>query len=158
MPYIQEGKTIKAVSESSLGEGRYSMELWVGSHPTIRPCEVSQTPDIYYWLDGDRATALAEFNFSMVGTRPDFHRKSLFPLTDLGDNVTRLMKYDFLGGYIMRWDNLYDEQPPSDSWFWSYYPDGPEWKKGIELYGASQVYDKLTRPHWPKRMFRRFLA
>ena len=137
-----------------LGQGRYAMETWIGSHPFIQPCDLSNSLTVTYWLNAYRKKFLSKFNFSLFWTRRTFdemlqNARPPYNLHDLNSIPYRMLNSCFLGSMIMKWNYFYGEQPPSDSWMWSYYPDGATWKEGMKLHGASNVYNELTKPYWP---------
>jgi len=47
-----------------------------------------------------------------------------------------------LGVLIWRWHVMYNTTALSDSWEYSYFPDGDNWLKAVEQFGHSQAYQK----------------
>jgi hypothetical protein len=45
----------------------------------------------------------------------------------MADKSRRLGEYFFLAGNIFRWDFLYSQMPPDDSFAWKFYPDRGLW-------------------------------
>jgi hypothetical protein len=155
IPLCDQGKMI-ALKRFLMGASRWAMEMWIGSHPTVKPCYLSSEPSIKHWQIADR-NLTQEFNFSMF-PRPNHDIRTLFANSEpryvnynanLNDESHRMRDYNLLGGLIMRWRLNYGEQPSDSSWMWSYYPDGQIWKKGLEDHGAEKVFDVLSAKFWP---------
>ena len=114
--------------EGAMGVGRYSSEHWVGSHPSVVPCDLSQTYKYLYWVRARRNTT-ATFEYAMAprfGIEEPWFRiqKQEFVLKN---RVPRLREYFLLAGFLFKWYSLYGEVPPDDSWIWRWFPDGKEW-------------------------------
>ena len=76
MPRCDAEKMISSLPWPALmGAGRWSMEMWIGSHPSIRPCDLLAEPGIKHWQTADRNVS-GEFNFSMF-PRPDHDIRTL---------------------------------------------------------------------------------
>ncbi len=131
-----------------MGAGRWAMEMWVGSHPSIIPCHLSVEPDIKEWQYDDRNSSA--FSFTMFpreghDMRTMFrHSEPRYSESNLDSIKIRMLDFNLLGGMTMRWRLNYGEQPSPSSWMWSYYPDGEVWLRGLEEYGDKEVFDKLT--------------
>jgi hypothetical protein len=117
--------------ESTLGRRRYSMEHWIGTHPSFVPCHLSREPSIRVWTLDE-------------GLRFSFATASQFPLQSkwfqakvarmekiLKDESSRKREWYLLPGLLYKWYTLYQEYPPQSSWIWEYFPDGREWYHGI---------------------------
>jgi len=124
--------------------GESAAEQWIGSHPSIRPCDLSKTKNLNFWLEEERDTA-NEFHFAMAPRQQDFpwdlNRKIKRKLR--GDKPARMKEYYYLAGKLFQWGVLYNSTPPSDSWVWPFYRDGEEWKQGVEEHGKN-VIEVLT--------------
>jgi hypothetical protein len=126
---------------STLGLGRYAAEFWAGSHPSIRPCDVSN-PDKHtwkYWKNYD-----ANFNDMDLAPAPreEISQTNLF-LPKTTDE--RLREWFLLAGYIMKWYRLYNQVPSDDSWVWSYFPEGDIWKEAVKQHGRHAVVEVLHK-------------
>ena len=136
-----------------MGGGRWSMEMWLGSHPAIIPCDVSVEPTILHWRIEDR-NASSEFFFSMFPRHGHDilqmfnHSKPDFP-ADLDSVDIRMRDFNLLGGMIMRWRLMYNEQPSPSSWMWAYYPDGDIWQEGLKEHGEEKVFQELAGKYAP---------
>jgi hypothetical protein len=133
--------------EDKLCRGRYSAECWIGSHPDLVPCELSDTSNLIVWMMKGRDHE--PFQFSM-GPRtpihgPYFQLNTTIKKQVLRDEVIRKREFFLLPGNILKWYTLYNEVPPPTSWVWKWYPDGAYWQDGISKYG-SRVVDIMTRP------------
>ncbi len=137
-----------------MGGGRWSMEMWIGSHPSVRPCYLSAEPGIKHWQTRDRDIA-NEFNFSLF-PRPEHDMRTMIKHSEprhgtdeFDDESIRMRDYKHLPGMIMRWRLMYGDKPLPSSWMWSFYPDGKVWKNGLEEYGGEKVFEILTKQFWP---------
>ena len=121
-------------SPATLGLDRYASEFWVGSHPSIIPCDVSKTEDFKYWLKKHRNTG-AEFEWSMAPR----HKAIMSNRKIRAREDLRLREYNLLAGNIFRWQRLYGEFPESSSWIWRWFPDGDKWHYAVQKYGSKAV-------------------
>ncbi|CAB9504097.1 expressed unknown protein [Seminavis robusta] len=120
------------------GQGRFTAENWIGSHPSAIPCDVAPVSYIRYWQSRDRYDT--PFNFSFAP------RRELAYMMDTGEpripkyilkkKNLRIRDYHLLGGMITRWMTFYKEIPDENHWVWSYYPDADEWQAAAETYGV----------------------
>jgi hypothetical protein len=126
----QKGLFVLGRSNFTSPEGiRYSAEEWIGSHPSVIPCDKAS---------GNWSLAPSRgFMHNWVGVRA-MRRKRMLKIKSL-----RMREYTLLGGRIQKWLMLYNETPPLSSWAWDWYPDGEEWRRGVELYDK-RVVDVLT--------------
>ena len=165
LPMVNQGRLLVSINRMLMGHSRHSMEAWVGSHPTVRPCDMSTDPDMRDWIHYDRFDAAAPL------VEPDgtdtVLKWALFPRNNFWTAVnhssppfrprrykkveTRLRDYNVLGGMLLRWKDVYGEttMPPDDSWIWSFYPDGDVWKQGVKTHGMVNVYEAISKPYWP---------
>jgi hypothetical protein len=133
------------------GLDRFAAEHWIGSHPQLVPCDLSDTAGIHYWYTQDRNQS--ELNFAMAPRRPLRAPLKLWPvMTDmkkvklkvLNSPELRSKEYFLLPGYIFKWYVLYREFPPASSWVWSWFPDGGLWQDRIALHGTKLIDWMLT--------------
>jgi len=160
-PMREAGKMV-ATKTFLMGQSRWAMEMWVGSHPNLQPCDLSMEPDVKDWMHTNRINVTAP-----VGTDdgsedvfawapfPRHTMRTFFEHSEprynpglLDRPEVRFRDYNLLGGMITRWRFTYGEMPPTDSWMWSFYPDGNEWLVGLKQYGMDKVYEVLSKPHW----------
>lgn len=116
------------------GAGRQAAEHWVGSHPSLIPCDVSQTPDVKDWMKEEPRVPEMKYQ---VGPRfpidSNYHMLRRKKLRQLMQNSTaRDREYYLLGGNIVKWKSLYNETPDESSWVWKWYPDGEKWLKIVD--------------------------
>ena len=99
----------KMSRESWLGLGRYAMEHWIGSHPSLRPAMVynlSLGPVTYKWVNKDLSwvpelrSNVKRAGQKMMKKAPEFYRRS---------------------GRLYLYEKLYGELPPPGSWVWDFY-------------------------------------
>lgn len=126
------------------GLDQYSTDHWIGSHPSLDPCDLSNSwHGVEYWREEDRPTSA--FNWSMAprqkGAPFDYRWSTERRVLD-SDSLRR-REYFFLAGHILKWFALYKEASSPFSWTWWKLPDGLVWLKGVHDYGANAV-DKLT--------------
>lgn len=89
---------------------RYSMEAWIGSHPSIEPCDVSKTTDLMFWLDEEQDTE-EEFEFAMAPRQPDapFDIDKAMTKKVYANEEMRMKEYYLLAGKLFKWFTLYNE-------------------------------------------------
>jgi hypothetical protein len=123
------------------GLDRYSVDHWVGSHPSIRPCDLSSDHDWEHWLTADRNDA--DFRWSMAPRPPlssPFDMNFAVTNQTLARENDRIREVFFLAGHLIQWYTLYHEAPGTESWVWSWFPDGDRWRHGVEVHGSDVVY------------------
>ena len=89
-----------------VGTGRYAYEHWVHSHPSLRPCDVLQSPYAY----GYKHLPRADYNFSFA----------LAPRRS-----GRLPDEKFITRLRNEWLSLYNATPPDDSRLAGFYRFAP---------------------------------
>ena len=117
-----------ASNPSILGLGRYSMEHWVGSHPSLRPCDIiASSPNLEQWYN--RSTAHSDF----VTEAPQrtwydigWFRWNVSIVQEVLDSENKFKEYFLLPGLLYKWKLLYGQIPADDSWVWKWYPRGYE--------------------------------
>lgn len=117
----------------NLGMDRFLWEHWLGSHPSLRPCDLSPSSEDRYWKTHTRN--LSDFVFAQAPRHriKNSHMPSC-PIKDdsVWTNRTwRLQEYFLLPGKLFRWVNEYNEVPAEDSWIWKWHPDGEKFQKAI---------------------------
>lgn len=159
--------------EAVLGIGSgYAREHWLTSHPTVTLCDVSPTLDLTNWMTMQGAPPLDRKVFprmslrEMTRTMPTVGASSSpsgqLLLQALQKDEWKKREVSFLPGLLVKWNELYGNIPsvmktgrlaipPTDSWIWDWYPDGPEWRQRIEtLGGILPALNDITRPYWGK--------
>jgi hypothetical protein len=139
------------------GKKRYIAEHWLGSHPDLRPCDVSQQPNKDYWLEHSRNLAL-EFQWAMA-PRHDIANQGwiwyryatplsatmlLLAETDPVVVLWRTRDFFLLRGMLYRWCVYYDTAPHADSWVWRWFPDGEIWKTAADAI-AGDCLDPINK-------------
>lgn len=101
------------------GRERYSLEHWVHSHPTVRPCDLYNDPS-FTWNYHGLPTRLVDDEFVLQKA----------PRFDLPVYQKKMCKKDregYLVGTIMdrlqEYEILYEEQPSQDWWGWKLWPN-----------------------------------
>ena len=129
------------------GLGRYRLEHWIGSHPTVRPCELHRqnvtfasmitgdiTPADYDWGMGPRRN-------EVVGEFPDARAR-----IDI-DEEAQFREYFFMPGHLLKWFTLYGAEgvPSQSSWAWKFIPAGEKWKQLVKKYGQNAVEEMVMQ-------------
>ena len=127
--------------EDRFGVGRYAAEHWIGSHPRLKPCDLSRHNDFAYWITSSHSSK--EFSFGLAPRYqespvkdeyvqvhdPNDSTKMITRLELVSRNVKlRIQEFFFLAGRLYKYYRLYGEYPPDDSWVWFFFPDGEHWK------------------------------
>jgi len=123
------------------GLGRYRLEHWIGSHPSIKPCELhnvsvsfermitsNMTADDYAWGMGPRrAEVVDEF--------PDARERIE------NDEDAQFREYFFLPGNLLKWFTLYGSEgvPSQSSWAFKFFPAGDKWKELVRVHGVNAI-------------------
>jgi len=135
------------------GPDRYAWEIWSGTHPSINPCDVSPTADHDYWRLYNRS-----MDDMVWGMGPRHEMTGPWLMLDkerkkrvMNDKSLRFRDYFLLPGNLIKWHSLYGEAPPSDSWVWSWFPDGPMWRRAVGWYGSKAVEMNVERLVTKKR-------
>lgn len=121
-----------------IGLDDYAMDHWIGSHPTILPCDLTdkltrfgfrERQESFFTLrKGPRTQGLP---FSQLDRQMEV---KVFSTERL-----RMREFLYLAGNLLKWYILYESAPPPSSWAWSFFPDGEVWLNGVEKYGKSVV-------------------
>jgi hypothetical protein len=143
--------TMQEMRAGVFGIDRYATEFWVGSHPSIQPCDFGKAvtmdpkkPDLtdtfLSWLRvmGSAYQTPLDDNW-FVPSAP--HHKLRLPETWQVAKYrdVRLREYFLLPGNLFKWYFLYDEAPPLDSWVYQWFPDGKTWQDAIREHGNDSV-------------------
>lgn len=131
------------------GLDRFALEHWIGSHPSLDPCDVAGI-----WagsLYNDERANETDLTWSLAPHAPmgpnykywifnQWHRDEDQNLALLMlDKTNRLHEYFLLPGFLHKWIYLYNETPPLLSWAWYWFPDGELWQQRVEDLGVDVV-------------------
>ena len=115
--------------DNLIGRGRFAFEMWIGSHPTVVPCDQSPVLPLEPWQTADPKVA-REWQLA-----PRFEFDNPWRFIDLkglenilANKTLRDTEFFLLPGLIHKWKLLYGSLPDESSWIWKWYPDGLEWK------------------------------
>ena len=111
------------------GAGRYSQEHWIGSHPSLQPCDLTSDP-LTSWRQRMRSSV--EFSWSMF-PRP----------AQTNDPTTDWDRPPLIAGNLFKWFTLYGHAPADDSWVWRWFPYGEKYKQAVKLYG-NRTFDVMV--------------
>ena len=116
----------------------HSLDHWIASHPSVRPCELSARDDWHDWArrddDGTFEWGLAPHRHSILAV--NVNRRVI------ANTGLRRREYQFLAGHVLKWQSLYNvtpQQQRDDSWVWSWFPDGSLWQQAIVEHGNQAV-------------------
>jgi hypothetical protein len=123
------------------GIDRWSSEHWIGSHPDVRPCDLSEEPRIEHWQDSPRKAT--EFSWAMAPRHSASARWSYVKQIPKQEDI-RMREVYLLAGSLFKWSQLYNKTPDASSWIWDWYPDGQTWKESVTRYGAAKAVDMVT--------------
>lgn len=143
-----------------LGLERYANEHWIGTHPDLIPCDMSNRKGNHdLWASGERVMNANELQWSMSprhammgdpSADEDYwialSREKELKLPILKDEVARRKEYFLLPGYLHKWISLYQQVPSQDSWVWQWFPDGEYWKQVTRKHGIGVLRQVLTAP------------
>ncbi|GKY97517.1 hypothetical protein MPSEU_000709900 [Mayamaea pseudoterrestris] len=113
-------------TEASYGLGRYSAEHWVHSHPSCKPCDLSDDSK-YRWAYHNVPSSKFTKKLSMA---PRFNRSVFAPQRPPrrwiknGKNRTSLPVVQIglsVNDRIVEYQELYNESPAKDWWGWQFY-------------------------------------
>lgn len=119
------------------GRGRFAMEHWVLSHPRQKPCDVY--PGKYAWGHTDLPAPPGDDWTPVLRTAADFPRfgtLELFVIPPFAEAMEDPW-YCRIESRLFEFKRLYGEEPPKDSWVWSFYKASEEYCKG-QIASASE--------------------
>jgi len=129
------------------GLDRYSIDFWIGSHPSLEPCDLTDKEfGLQSWRkDADSHNTTPPFHWAMAPRQngAPFDMKWIVKEKVMEDDSLRMREYSFLAGHLSRWYTLYEQGPESFSWVWLAMPDGLEWLRGHHTHGA-RVVEEVT--------------
>ena len=137
----------------TVGKERYAAEHWIGGNPGVIPCDMSESPDYWFWEQNEYKSD-DDFRWSMAPRYKTYnatfhynHNPRHIPFRHNPD--FRLRDFGLLGGLLYRWLFLYNTTPPASSWVWDAMPDGLYWKDALATYGR-EVVDVITSPDFDR--------
>lgn len=143
---ILQPNLLNMLEPCNTGSGRFAMEHWHGSHPSLQKvCDVSTHYQIEYWQGIDPKDAKPEaWHFDVFPRHPitaDWSHANTGVLIAniLNNEGARLREYFLLPGLLVKWYELYGQAPPASSWIWTWYPDGQFWKRQVAKFGSKAV-------------------
>ena len=118
-------------------------EHWIGSHPNLVPCDLSPTNDITTWFHPPdnsstwfhRSERNFEFAFApRTSIEVDWflRRNDHYRFQDQVNKRNRMRERFLLAGLLASFLFFYQTTPPNSSWIWDWYPDGEEWRQGVQ--------------------------
>jgi hypothetical protein len=117
---------------STFGFGEFSMQHWIGSSPSLIPCDMTFAAGKLYWTKTRNTTT--EFDWSMAPRASSLDEKQIPSSESL-----RVREYFLLAGNILKWYTMYNEVPSASSWVWSFFPEGDKWRQAVETYGNQSI-------------------
>jgi cytoskeletal protein RodZ len=124
----------------AFGFAEFSMQHWIGSSPSLYPCDMTSAARKLYWTKKRNTTS--EFDWSMAPRSSSLDKEQIPPSESL-----RVREYFLLAGNIMKWYTMYNEVPSASSWVWSFFPEGDKWRQAVETYGNQSIDAMVTKYH-----------
>jgi hypothetical protein len=120
------------------GLGRYAIDHWIGSHPSLLPCDLSNPQqDLAFWRQSYHYSSAFNLSTDFIPRGIPF---DLWPANEVSvvhnASVVR-REAAYFAGHLLRWYNLYQEAPQLLAWQWWSLPEGLTWLKG-------NIVDKLV--------------
>jgi len=131
--------------ETKLCHGRYADECWIGSHPQLQPCDLSTVPNAFAYQEPPHQQPQ---NLSFHAGAPRFHvfdkgwyALKLEQLSRIQQHPNeRTHEFYYLAGHLLKWHRLYPGiMPHNNSWVWSWFPEGLEWRQAWWQHGISEA-------------------
>jgi hypothetical protein len=99
--------------EYFVGRNRFAMEHWLGSHPSVKPCDVYPGEYLCGYIDLPKSTDVWNPSLQVAPRFPVsiFEKRSAKGSWFCGQ--ARLLEFQY----------LYGERPPADSFVWSFYSE-----------------------------------
>ena len=106
----------------SIPKGRYVAEMFIGTHPDIVPCGITED---------NKGNESSTTSWSMMPQDkfPANLNKQHKHYGKIVSGHKHRTEWFLLPGLLWRSYFIYDTIPPADSWVWSYYPDSEIWKE-----------------------------
>ncbi|GKY98043.1 hypothetical protein MPSEU_000762400 [Mayamaea pseudoterrestris] len=122
---------------------RYADEIWVGSHPDIRPCDCLRTRQLAALVQPDLTRSDLEFFKGLRDYQP-----AVRPAVEETMNETEARMRDFFvfSGMLMKWYTLHGRAPDPSSWVWTHNPDGAFWLDKVEQFGEKAIEEVMGLP------------
>jgi hypothetical protein len=98
--------------EYFVGRGRFALEHWIGSHPSVRPCDV---------YPGDYLCGYNDVPKSTNVWTPKLLPAPRFPVSIFQKRSPRDGNWFCGQARLLEFQYLYGERPPADSFLWSFY-------------------------------------
>jgi hypothetical protein len=135
------------------GLERFAMEHWVGSHPSIMPCDVAGdlAGNLTAWNQSGGANE-SVFVWKMAPHASFRPAKYWSPLSDANVDLImshknlRMREYFLFPGQLFKWMYLYNEIPQLGSWALQWYPDRVEWRQRVKLWGIKVLDSIIPKP------------
>jgi len=120
---------IRELRADYFGLLRYSSEHWVGSHPSICPCDMASTR---FRHQTNLLLSSEDYHWSMA---PHFRNTPPEELPKGGrfGRGDPMREYFWLPGHLLKWYILYNTAPPENSWVWTWMPGGQAWKEYVQI-------------------------
>lgn len=134
--------TLYSPRDCYLGTDRFANEAWIGSHPTGRFCDMSQSTTKLYQFIKRKGKIEDDLHAAKVDHAPrtpmltgNWYQltKKLLPTTvDEDAAASQPIEYFLLGGLLYRVFKVYASFPPGNSWLWDWFPNGAIWKEKVD--------------------------
>jgi hypothetical protein len=130
-----------------LGLDRYATGHWIGSHPSIKPCDLSNhSEQLHHW--GEQVRPDTDFSLMTMPHQRGAPFDMRWSKREIVWNAEsfRTREFFLLAGHLFKWYSLYQKSPSPHSWIWWTFPDGLLWLKRDHQFGV-KVIDEVTEKY-----------
>mmetsp|Transcript_28003 Transcript_28003/g.58862 ORF Transcript_28003/g.58862 Transcript_28003/m.58862 type:complete len:898 (-) Transcript_28003:127-2820(-) len=129
------------------GLGRYRLEHWVASHPSIQPCELHKKNVTFENMTQGKVNPDYDYEWSVGEPRQNVIPEIVDEQRKLArSNEAQFREYFFMPGNLIKWFSLYGKEgiPAQDSWVWNFIPAGSRWKWWVKEHGENAI-DEMVK-------------
>lgn len=133
-------QTLRFHQDVFYGLDRYIWEHWVGSHPSLVPCELHIPERVGFWDMLEGKVTPEHYKWGLGSRRNNvFNRPGDGKPDRIKDDEGNLRQFYYLAGNMIKWIGMYDEVPAQDSWVWDHFPVGQKWKEIAGVNGTNAI-------------------
>jgi hypothetical protein len=123
------------VSMETMGLDHFAPHHWIGSGPSISPCQVEG-------FGLERQSKTNDYSVLQKAPRNLSSALNAINATVAGVESLRMRELTYLPGLLLKWYMLYGNAPDFTSWVYDVYPDGELWRQGIAAQGQ-QFHEEM---------------
>ena len=125
-------------------------EHWVGSHPSLNPCDLCPKNSLEYCIKRFSRGKNPAFEFSLAPRHSIyddwFQRDDIMFREEVAfAKAARMRERFLLAGLLASWLVMYNDIPDESSWIWEWYPDGQDWRQSVKYRSLSAIRKVLFR-------------